>query len=184
MWEKKYQVFYATQPLKVYKGYHPRILCKNHSRPPHYQRVTHTHHGKGACELKSLQCLVSLLTIFVIVSQRFLVFCFVVVAVNLTGLLAVAFEGQQNGPDIPTDPNLDFTHQSPVNPRMVPCDSVDAQYPSNPCSPREMQPALEDYAPPYHTVPMIPQAAPRPVFPQYSDYNRYPYANEKQIDGI
>ena len=57
-----------------------------------------------------------------------------------------------------------------------PCESIDAQYPERPCSPPKDQPTPPSYLPSYQ-----PPAAMRPP---YMDYNRYPYASEKQIDGI
>lgn len=74
-----------------------------------------------------------------------------------------------------------------------PCQSMDAQYPQQPCSPAQERPN-PDYLPvatsaPYQpqivqTLPQIMQASVLPPMPAvYMDYNRYPYVNNKQLAG-
>ncbi|KAI9551615.1 hypothetical protein GHT06_021948 [Daphnia sinensis] len=74
-----------------------------------------------------------------------------------------------------------------------PCQSLDAQYPLQPCSPPQERPnpaylSVATPAPLYQpqTVQTVPQTMPAaPVLPPmpavYMDYNRYPYVNNKQL---
>lgn len=96
--------------------------------------------------------------------------------------------GQEQAPPIPEFRQYQFHELTPEIPNRngLPCESIDVQFPAQPCSPIRSLPIL-DYIPPYHAVPMIPQAVPRPVFTPsndlVTDYNRYPSASVKQAEG-
>ena len=78
-----------------------------------------------------------------------------------------------------------------INPTSYPCSSVDAQYPTNPCSPPQELPNLAyvDSNLFQYTSTPVPQVSTYPFLinpipsPQNYPLNGYPYTNLKQIGG-